>query len=104
LTHSVSAVLEIHHTLATIDILCFFAAITAFSFLQHMHYFLLSSAFRLLIPLLFHPIILILMRFKPRYFTYFSMACFPLLSICSLYSGNWYKNDNQAWRLWALVY
>ncbi|WP_353287703.1 hypothetical protein [Wolbachia endosymbiont (group B) of Gerris lacustris] len=29
---------------------------------------------------------------KPRYFTYSSMAFFPLLSIRCLYSGNWYKN------------
>ncbi|WP_353287995.1 hypothetical protein [Wolbachia endosymbiont (group B) of Gerris lacustris] len=28
---------------------------------------------------------------KPRYFTYSSMAFFPLLSIRCLYSGNWYK-------------
>ncbi|WP_353287762.1 hypothetical protein [Wolbachia endosymbiont (group B) of Gerris lacustris] len=27
---------------------------------------------------------------KPRYFTYSSMAFFPLLSIRCLYSGNWY--------------
>ncbi|WP_353287638.1 hypothetical protein [Wolbachia endosymbiont (group B) of Gerris lacustris] len=29
---------------------------------------------------------------KPRYFTYSSMAFFPLLSIRCLYSGNWYNN------------
>ncbi|WP_353287662.1 hypothetical protein [Wolbachia endosymbiont (group B) of Gerris lacustris] len=28
---------------------------------------------------------------KPRYFTYSSMAFFPLLSIRCLYSGNWYN-------------
>ncbi|WP_353287639.1 hypothetical protein [Wolbachia endosymbiont (group B) of Gerris lacustris] len=28
---------------------------------------------------------------KPRYFTYSSMAFFPLLSIRCLYSGNWYQ-------------
>ncbi|EAL59537.1 hypothetical protein WwSim0760, partial [Wolbachia endosymbiont of Drosophila simulans] len=62
-------------------------------FLQHMRYFLLSSAFLLLIPPLFHPIILILMPFKPRYFTYFSMAFFLLLSIRYLCSGNWYDDE-----------
>ncbi|WP_353287091.1 hypothetical protein [Wolbachia endosymbiont (group B) of Gerris lacustris] len=30
---------------------------------------------------------------KPRYFTYSSMAFFPLLSIRCLYSGNWYKYE-----------
>ncbi|WP_353274607.1 hypothetical protein [Wolbachia endosymbiont (group B) of Hofmannophila pseudospretella] len=31
------------------------------------------------------------MPFIPLYFIYFSITSFPLLSICSLYSGNWYK-------------
>ncbi|WP_353287891.1 hypothetical protein [Wolbachia endosymbiont (group B) of Gerris lacustris] len=30
---------------------------------------------------------------KPRYFTYSSMAFFPLLSIRCLYSGNWYEHQ-----------
>ncbi|WP_353274734.1 hypothetical protein [Wolbachia endosymbiont (group B) of Hofmannophila pseudospretella] len=30
------------------------------------------------------------MPFIPLYFIYFSITSFPLLSICSLYSGNWY--------------
>ncbi|WP_353274339.1 hypothetical protein [Wolbachia endosymbiont (group B) of Hofmannophila pseudospretella] len=32
------------------------------------------------------------MPFIPLYFIYFSITSFPLLSICSLYSGNWYDN------------
>ncbi|WP_353274507.1 hypothetical protein [Wolbachia endosymbiont (group B) of Hofmannophila pseudospretella] len=31
------------------------------------------------------------MPFIPLYFIYFSITSFPLLSICSLYSGNWYQ-------------
>ncbi|WP_353274296.1 hypothetical protein [Wolbachia endosymbiont (group B) of Hofmannophila pseudospretella] len=31
------------------------------------------------------------MPFIPLYFIYFSITSFPLLSICSLYSGNWYN-------------
>ncbi|WP_458695219.1 hypothetical protein [Wolbachia endosymbiont of Frankliniella intonsa] len=31
------------------------------------------------------------MPFIPRYFTYSSMTFSPLFSICSFYSGNWYK-------------
>ncbi|WP_353271108.1 hypothetical protein [Wolbachia endosymbiont (group A) of Alloplasta piceator] len=31
------------------------------------------------------------MPFKPRYFTYFSMAFLPSLSICLPCNGNWYK-------------
>ncbi|WP_353287814.1 hypothetical protein [Wolbachia endosymbiont (group B) of Gerris lacustris] len=33
---------------------------------------------------------------KPRYFTYSSMAFFPLLSIRCLYSGNWYKRIKES--------
>ncbi|WP_353287849.1 hypothetical protein [Wolbachia endosymbiont (group B) of Gerris lacustris] len=32
---------------------------------------------------------------KPRYFTYSSMAFFPLLSIRCLYSGNWYNTKTK---------
>ncbi|WP_353274365.1 hypothetical protein [Wolbachia endosymbiont (group B) of Hofmannophila pseudospretella] len=32
------------------------------------------------------------MPFIPLYFIYFSITSFPLLSICSLYSGNWYED------------
>ncbi|UFO00595.1 hypothetical protein LOK48_01210 [Wolbachia endosymbiont of Corcyra cephalonica] len=32
------------------------------------------------------------MPFIPLYFIYFIITSFPLLSICSLHSGNWYKN------------
>ncbi|WP_410542240.1 hypothetical protein [Wolbachia endosymbiont of Tetranychus urticae] len=33
------------------------------------------------------------MPFIPLYFIYSSITSFPLLSICSLHSGNWYKYD-----------
>ncbi|WP_410542419.1 hypothetical protein [Wolbachia endosymbiont of Tetranychus urticae] len=32
------------------------------------------------------------MPFIPLYFIYSSITSFPLLSICSLHSGNWYNN------------
>ncbi|WP_353274360.1 hypothetical protein [Wolbachia endosymbiont (group B) of Hofmannophila pseudospretella] len=35
------------------------------------------------------------MPFIPLYFIYFSITSFPLLSICSLYSGNWYYQYNK---------
>ncbi|WP_353274433.1 hypothetical protein [Wolbachia endosymbiont (group B) of Hofmannophila pseudospretella] len=35
------------------------------------------------------------MPFIPLYFIYFSITSFPLLSICSLYSGNWYYSAEQ---------
>ncbi|WP_353274485.1 hypothetical protein [Wolbachia endosymbiont (group B) of Hofmannophila pseudospretella] len=39
------------------------------------------------------------MPFIPLYFIYFSITSFPLLSICSLYSGNWYKKPVSATRM-----
>ncbi|WP_353274465.1 hypothetical protein [Wolbachia endosymbiont (group B) of Hofmannophila pseudospretella] len=43
------------------------------------------------------------MPFIPLYFIYFSITSFPLLSICSLYSGNWYNSFNPLPTLFFLV-
>ncbi|WGJ61833.1 IS200/IS605 family transposase [Wolbachia endosymbiont of Frankliniella intonsa] len=44
------------------------------------------------------------MPFIPRYFTYSSMTFSPLFSICSFYSGNWYKYDMRVHLVWIPKY
>ncbi|WP_410542173.1 hypothetical protein [Wolbachia endosymbiont (group B) of Hofmannophila pseudospretella] len=39
------------------------------------------------------------MPFIPLYFIYFSITSFPLLSICSLYSGNWYNTQEEVYSI-----